>query len=166
MIKKVLQLLAALIICQAAGVIGSLFTSNAIYTWYAELNKPSFNPPSEVFAPVWILLYLMMGISLWLVWQKLEVKKWHFWTTKNKVAYTGIVLFLIQLALNSLWSIFFFGLHNPLAALIVIIELWAMILLTIIWFWRVSKPASILLWPYLGWVSFATVLNVMFVILN
>lgn len=165
-IKKFFELIAAIVVCQLAGIIGSVFSNNAMYDWYDSLNKPAFTPPDAVFGPVWVALYLLMGIALWLVWQKLKVKKWHFWTTKNKVAYVAITLFFIQLLLNTLWSIVFFGMQNPLAALVVIVELLVFIAITVVWFWKVDKLASILLWPYLGWVGFATVLNLMIVILN
>ena len=164
--KKFFELIAAIVVCQLAGILGSIFTSQTVSSWYVELTKPSFTPPDAVFGPVWITLYTLMGIALWLVWQKRDVKKWFLFTGKNKVANTGLVLFLIQLLMNILWSIMFFGLENPWAGFIVIVELLIFIVLTIIWFWRVNKLASILLWPYLAWVSFATALNLMIALLN
>jgi benzodiazapine receptor len=149
-IKDLLKLIASIIICQLAGFIGSLFTTPAIPTWYATLRKPTFTPPSWVFFPVWTTLFLLMGISLFLVWQK---------TLKERKVKIALSLFAIQLVLNTLWSIFFFGLKSPLLAFIEIVILWFAILLTILKFFKVSKPAGILLLPYILWVSWAAVLN-------
>jgi tryptophan-rich sensory protein len=151
------KLLASILLCQLAGVIGSVFTASSLENWYILLEKPSFNPPSWVFFPVWTTLYTLMGISLYLVWekglQKPEVKK-------------GILIFGIQLGLNSLWSFLFFGLKSPYYAFIEIILLWFAILLTILQFRKISKTASYLLLPYIVWVSFAAVLNYYIWILN
>lgn len=117
--------------------------------WYAELNKPSWNPPGWLFGPVWTVLYSMMAVAAWLVWQfggfRLQGRalKWY----------------LAQLLLNALWSPLFFGLHSPGLALGEILLLWVAIAITMRKFWRVSKWAGWLMVPYLGWVSFATVLN-------
>jgi len=143
-----------------AGVIGSVFTAPAITSWYASLNKPSFNPPNWVFAPVWTLLYVLMGIALFLVWNK-----------KNKgkgmpVARKGIVIFAIQLFLNALWSLAFFGMHSPKAGLVVIALLWIAIIANIILFRKVSRTAALLLVPYILWVSFAAALNLAIMIIN
>ncbi len=151
------KLLASILLCQLAGVIGSVFTASSLENWYLLLEKPYFNPPSWVFFPVWTTLYILMGISLYLVWekglQKPEVKK-------------GILIFGIQLGLNSLWSFLFFGLKSPYYAFIEIILLWFAILLTILQFRKTSKTASYLLLPYIVWVSFAAVLNYYIWILN
>lgn len=151
------KLLASILLCQLAGVIGSVFTASSLENWYFLLEKPSFNPPSWVFFPVWTTLYTLMGISLYLVWekglQKPEVKK-------------GILIFGIQLGLNSLWSFLFFGLKSPYYAFIEIILLWFAIFLTILQFRKISKTASYLLLPYIVWVSFAAVLNYYIWILN
>jgi translocator protein len=128
-----------------------------VRTWYAGLNKPSFNPPGWIFGPVWTTLYIIMGIALYLVWRNSLVDK------KTKIA---VVLFSIQMALNLLWSILFFGMHNPLAGLIDIALLWTLILATMIAFYRISRPAGLLLVPYFLWVSFASVLNYMLWSLN
>ncbi|MCF7861877.1 tryptophan-rich sensory protein [Candidatus Woesearchaeota archaeon] len=152
-----LKLISSIVICQLAGIIGSVFTISSVSTWYQTLNKPFFNPPSWLFGPVWTILYLMMGISLYLVWIK-GIK-----TKNEKIA---VYLFLFQLVLNLLWSILFFGIRSPLFALIEIIILWAVILLTIGYFYRISKPASYLLMPYIAWVSFAAVLNFFIYYLN
>jgi len=153
MINK-LKLIIALVICQLAGLIGSLFNRASLEKWYPFLNKPSFNPPNWVFMPVWITLFVLMGISFYLIWSKRYI---------NKKAYNW---FIIQLILNVLWSAFFFGLRNPLLAFFEIIVLWIFILLTIIEFYRVDKVAGYLLIPYIVWVSFAAILNLSIVILN
>lgn len=153
-LNNIIKLIISIIICQLAGFIGSLFTSPSIPTWYAALNKPSFNPPNWLFAPVWTALYLLIGIALYLVWIN---KK------RNKSA---ITFFTIQLMLNSLWSLLFFGLKNPFLAFIEIIILWSFILLTMISFYKISKPASYLLIPYILWVSFAALLNFSIWLLN
>ena len=152
-----LKLISSIVICQLAGIIGSFFTSSSVSNWYVTLNKPFFNPPSWVFGPVWITLYLMMGISLYIVWNG---------GLRNKHAKIAITIFGIQLLLNSVWSILFFGLQSPLSAFIEIVLLWGAILATIIYFYRISKIASYLLIPYFLWVSFAAVLNLAIVYLN
>ncbi len=152
-----LKLIAAIVICQAAGGIGSIFTTQSVSTWYLTLNKPIFNPPSWVFAPVWTLLFLLMGISLYLVWNKREEQE-----RRSK----AIIFFSIQYILNIAWSFFFFYLQNPLAAFIEILFLWFFILLTILYFYKTSKIAAYLLIPYIIWVSFAAVLNFSIYLLN
>ena len=149
--NKFLKLLLAIIICEGAGLIGSFFTVTSVKTWYTTLNKPFFNPPAWVFGPVWTTLYLMMGISLYLVWGKKRVNLKWFW---------------IQLILNSIWSIIFFGLKNPTLAFLEIILLWGAIFLTISSFWKYNKTSAYLLVPYLLWVSLATILNLSIVLLN
>jgi tryptophan-rich sensory protein len=155
--KDLLRLAISLIICQLAGFIGSLFTRPAISGWYAALNKPSFTPPSAVFGPVWFSLYVMMGISLFLVWHH---------GSRGQNVRTGMILFVIQLVLNTLWSILFFGFRSPPAGLVGILILWVAILLTLIHFWKVSRSAGVLLVPYIAWVSFAAVLNTSLWVLN
>jgi benzodiazapine receptor len=153
----VFKLISSIILCQLAGFIGSLFTRAAVPTWYATLSKPTFTPPSGVFGPVWTTLYLLMGISLFLVWRTdgdLQQRR------------KALAVFYLQLALNALWSILFFGLRSPLAGLVGIICLWTAIWLTIHLFYRISRMAVLLLAPYLLWVSFAVVLNVSIFILN
>lgn len=149
--KDLLRLIGLIVLCEGAGIIGSIFSFNSINTWYLTLEKPFFNPPSFVFGPVWTILYLLMGISLFLVWGK---KK------------TDLRWFFAQLALNTIWSIIFFGLKNPLLAFIVLIFLWISIYQSIKSFRKVNKTASYLLYPYLGWVSFAGTLNLSIVLLN
>jgi tryptophan-rich sensory protein len=147
---KILKLVVSILVCQGAGIVGAFFTSPAIPTWYATLEKPSFNPPNWLFAPVWTILFLLMGVSLYLIWSK---------GLENKKAKTAIFIFVLQLILNILWSILFFGLQSPLYAFGGIIILWLAILLTIVSFYKISKTAGLLLLPYIFWVSFAAILN-------
>jgi len=152
--RKIIKLVFSMAICLLAGFIGSVFTTPSIATWYASLNKPAFNPPNWIFGPVWTALYILMGISLCLFWDR---------KTKSKKSYA---IFSIQLGLNILWSIIFFALHSPFLAFIEIILLWIAILLTILNFHKVSKTAAYLLIPYICWVSFASVLNLFILLLN
>ena len=148
--RVIFKLIVSLIVCQLAGFVGSLFTTPSIPTWYASLAKPSFTPPNWVFSPVWISLFVLMGISLFLLWEK---------TLHYPGVRTAMFWFAVQLGLNMLWSILFFGLKSPFLALIGIIVLWIAIFLTILKSFRVSKLAGMLLIPYLIWVSFAAGLN-------
>lgn len=154
---NVFRLLASVMVCQLAGVIGSIFTASSLEGWYFLLEKPTFNPPSWVFFPVWTILYTLMGISLYLVWKQ---------GIKEREVKTGVFLFGLQLGLNTLWSLLFFGLKSPYYAFLEILILWAAILLTIIQFWKISKSASLLLIPYILWVSFAALLNYQIWVLN
>ena len=148
--SNIIRLIGAILICQAAGGIGALAMGSSLSTWYVTLNKPSFNPPGWVFGPVWGLLYTLMGIAAWLVWNK---------GLDNPTVRAGLILFAAQLALNSAWTFLFFGLKMPFAAFVEIIILWVAILLTTIFFFKVSTAAGILMMPYILWVSFASVLN-------
>lgn len=152
---KLPTLIFSILITQGAGFVGSIFTTPSIPTWYQGLNKPSFTPPNYIFAPVWTMLYLFMGISLYMI---LVLKE------KNKAP--ALRLFFIQLFLNSLWSIVFFGLRDPFSGLIVIVALWIVVLLTIIKFYKLNKNAGLLLIPYLIWISFASLLNYYIYLLN
>lgn len=154
---NIFKLITSIVICLLAGIIGSVFTASSIETWYALLEKPAFNPPSWLFSPVWTILYILMGISLYIVWEK---------GLEYPGVKLGMTLFGIQLVLNTVWSILFFGLQAPFYAFIEIIFLWIMILLTILQFRKISKKASYLLIPYILWVSFAAVLNYYIWILN
>lgn len=144
------KLLLSILIAQAAGGLGSIATSRSLRDWYPALQKPSFNPPNWVFGPVWTILFTLMGIAAFLVWQKgadkPEVKR-------------ALTIYGVQLGLNTLWSIVFFGLKSPLYGLIDIALLLAAILATIIAFFAASIPAALLLIPYFLWVSFASILN-------
>lgn len=155
--SNILKLILSIVICQLAGFIGAIFTMDSIPTWYAALNKPSFNPPNNVFGPVWTILYVMMGISMFLIWKE---------GLKNKDVKNAFIFFIIQLILNSLWSVVFFGAHSVLGGLIIIVLLWLAVLYCIISFRKISRVASILLIPYLLWITFATLLNYYILILN
>lgn len=147
---EILKLAVSIVICQLAGIIGSFFTTPSIPTWYAALKKPPFTPPNWLFAPVWTTLFLLMGISLFLVWRK---------SGSVPRVRTALVIFAAQLALNVLWSILFFGLRSPLAGFVEILVLWIAILLTVLSFYKISPLAGVLLIPYILWVSFAAFLN-------
>jgi len=151
------KLVISIFICQMAGVVGSFFTAPAIKKWYVFLQKPTFAPPNWVFAPVWTTLYLLMGISLYLVWKKGLDKK----EIKN-----SFNLFLIQLFFNSLWSVIFFGFRSILGGLIEIFVLLVLIVVIIKKFYKIEKLSSYLLIPYLLWGMFATFLNYQIVRLN
>jgi len=154
--NKISKLLASMIICELAGAMGSVFTISQINGWYAGLVKPSFNPPNWIFAPIWTALFILMGIALYLVWTgKKEI-------SKKK----AVQIFAVQLVLNVLWSLVFFGLHSPVMGFLIIVPLWIAIFLTIKEFYKISKVASYLLVPYILWVSFASVLNAFIWFLN
>jgi tryptophan-rich sensory protein len=152
-----LKLAAVIVGVELIGSIGAIFTMSAIPTWYAHLARPSIAPPNWVFGPVWTLLFALMGIAAFLVWRA----GW-----KRRDVKIALAIFLGQLALNVLWSVLFFGLHSPKAAFLELVVLWLAILATIGAFAKISKPAAILLLPYILWVSFAGALNVAFWMLN
>lgn len=150
-------LLLFILLAQSAGLLGSLFTFSAIPTWYATLNKPFFSPPNYLFGPVWTTLYALMGISAYLIYRRYQFGKkakifWQFYWT--------------QLILNSLWSILFFGFKSPLFAFLEIIILWYYIYHTLREARALNHLAAYLLYPYLAWVSFASLLNLAILILN
>ena len=149
-IKSWPKLLFSLFITQAAGFVGSIFTTPKIDNWYQTLNKPFFQPPNWLFGPVWTLLFLLMGISLYLIW----TGAWH-----HKLKEEAILIFIAQLVLNVFWSITFFGFQNTALAFLEILVLWTSILFTILYFAKLNKTAAYLLVPYIFWVSFASVLN-------
>ncbi len=168
--KPLLALVTCLIIPQLFALIGAYFTTPAISGWYSTLVKSPLNPPSWVFAPVWTVLFLLMGVAAFLVCKKgmdPRMRKDDKRGSEDDRGGNGnerkvilaLTIFGLQLVLNTLWSIIFFGMHNPGAALVEIVILWIAILATVITFYRVSKPASYLLLPYILWVSFAAVLN-------
>ena len=152
-----LKLILAIIICQTAGLIGALFTRSAIPDWYAFLTKPELAPPNWIFAPVWTTLYLLMGIAAFLIWKRGLDR------TDVRLA---LSIFTVQLVLNTLWSIIFFGLRAPGWAFIEIALMWVAILASIIAFSKISKTAAWLLVPYILWVSFAAYLNYSIYVLN
>jgi len=147
---KIVKFVVSVLVCQAAGLIGSVFTAPSIATWYAGIAKPAFNPPNWVFAPVWTTLFFLMGVSLYLIWEK---------GLESRDARLAVSVFGAQLVLNIIWSVLFFGLQNPFLAFLEIIALWIAILASIIVFHRISKTAAYLLVPYILWVSFAAFLN-------
>jgi len=142
--------LISLLITLAIGFTAFLFNRTEVAGWYSTLNKPVFNPPSWLFAPVWTCIYILIAIAAYLVWER----------RNNSIDYlTTRTVYILQLVLNFSWSIVFFGLHEIVAALLVIILLWIMIVLNVRWFGKFSKTASWLLLPYFLWVSFAAILN-------
>jgi translocator protein len=155
--KKILLFVIALGICLFAGYIGSYYATPEIPTWYAGLNKPDLTPPTWVFAPVWTVLYIFMGISLYWILES---------GMKNHEAKLGLILFIFQLVLNVGWSYLFFGLHSTFFSFLIIIMLWAVLISTMVQVFRISIPAAAILFPYICWVSFAAYLNYAILILN
>jgi benzodiazapine receptor len=156
-LKKLLHSIFFVLLCESAGLVGTIATIPAIPTWYAALEKPAFNPPPAVFGPVWTVLYLLMGIAAFLVYEK----GW-----KHKQVRVAMILFGMQLVLNTFWSLIFFGLHAPIPAFAEIMLLFGFIILTMRAFFRVRREAGWLLLPYLLWVGFASILNLAIVVLN
>lgn len=148
--KKIVCISVAVFVCLAIGFLSGFATQSSVNTWYTTLNKPDFNPLDVIFAPIWGILYILMGIAAGIVWSK---GFHHIWVK------TALYHFGFQLLFNALWSIVFFGFRSPSWALLVILVLLILIILTIRWFRVVSKMAALLLIPYLLWVGFATVLN-------
>lgn len=155
--KEVYKLVVSVVICFAAGLIGSLFTFSSIANWYALLNRPAFAPPNWLFGPVWTMLYFLMGVSLFLVWGR---------SSSEAKVKRSLILFFVHLAFNTAWSIVFFGLQQIFLAFLVILVLWFLIILVILNFYKINKVAAYLLVPYLYWVTFASVLNYSFWLLN
>lgn len=154
--KSITPFIISLFVVFLTGFIGSLFTMPNISSWYVFLNKPFFSPPNWLFGPAWSFLYLLMGISAFLIWQKRDNPK-----TKPALGF-----YAIQLVLNALWSIIFFGMKNPGLAFLEILFLLGFIIITAIKFYQIDKKASLLFIPYILWVSFAAVLNYYLWILN
>ena len=149
-VKRPFLLVKSILICQGAGIIGSLFTAPAVRNWYQTINKPSFNPPNWVFAPVWTTLFILMGIALYLVWRE---------SSQDKKVTRIRLIFFVHLGLNILWSVLFFGRQNPGLAFLEILVLLGFIIYLVKAFGRINKTAGWLLVPYLAWVSFASILN-------
>ena len=148
--NNTIKLIISVAVPLAVGGLSGFATARGVADWYPALTKPTFNPPAWIFGPVWTVLYIMMGGAAFLVWRKgLEVDG-------VRIALT---VFVVQLSLNGLWSILFFGMQAPGWALVEIILLWIAIGVTTVFFLRVALPAGVLLLPYWGWVTFATVLN-------
>jgi len=149
------RLIISLAAPQLAGLIGSFFTIPAISTWYTLLQKPSFSPPNWLFGPAWIVLYILMGISIYLIWSAYAKAP----AEKNKKIKPTLWLFWIHLFFNAIWSIIFFGFQNPGLAFLNILIIWVFIVVLMVKFWRINKLAAYLLIPYFLWVSFASILN-------
>ncbi len=156
-IKEIPRLIISILIVFIAGGIGTVATLSQITTWYATLVKPTWAPPNWLFGPVWTTLYVLIGVALFLVWRE---------GINRKDVKIAILIFAVQLILNVLWSVIFFGFHSLLGGFITIILLWIAILANIIVFYRVSKPAGLLLVPYIIWVSIASYLNYSVYVLN
>ncbi|MFA4999610.1 MAG: TspO/MBR family protein [Parcubacteria group bacterium] len=155
--SNALKLIVTIVISELAGIIGSIFTTPSIASWYADLVKPELAPPNWIFAPVWTTLFALMGIAAFLIWKK---------GLNHRNVKIALGIFISQLVLNMLWSIIFFGLHSPIGAFIEIIFLWLAIIITIVSFAKISRTAAWLLVPYILWVSFAGYLNFMIWVLN
>jgi len=149
--NKIVKIIIALIICLAVGYSASTVTRPSVESWYPTLVKPVFNPPNWIFMPMWTLLYILMAVAAGLVWDKIKEQ-----TEEVKKA---LLFFIIQLTLNAIWSYLFFGLKNPLLALIEIALLWLMIYETYLKFIKINRIAGYILIPYMAWVAFAAVLN-------
>ena len=145
------KLVLSILICQAAGIAGSFFTASSLEGWYPTLIKPAFTPPGWFIGLVWIILYTLMGLALFLVIRE---------GTEKPEVKAALIIFALQLVVNVLWSLAFFGLKSPLAGIVVILILWVLILLTIIRFLPISRAAALLMVPYILWVSFAAFLNI------
>lgn len=155
--RNIFKLIVSLLLPLSAGWAGSIFTRNSIDDgWYASLNQPFFNPPSEVFGPVWTTLYILLGISLYIVWKEVPGRK-----RENALG-----VFALQLLLNFLWTLFFFYFKDIEIALLDIIALWISVAVMMVMFIRVKPLAGWLNIPYLLWVSFATALNIAYYVLN
>lgn len=149
--NKTVKIAIALIVCLLVGYSASVVTRPSVETWYPTIVKPIFNPPNWIFMPMWTLLYILMAVAAGLVWDKIK--------EQNETVKKALAFFLIQLTLNAIWSYLFFGLKNPMLALIEIALLWLMIYETYLKFIKINKTAGYLLIPYLAWVSFAAILN-------
>ena len=148
--KKLKQIAIAIFICLLAGLVGSMATQTSVNTWYVSINKPVFNPPNRLFAPVWTTLFILMGVAAGIVWNRGFYHKW---------VKTALYHFGFQLLLNIAWSLVFFGLKEIFGALLIVISLFVLLLFTFKWFKVVNEKAAYLLIPYIIWVAFATILN-------
>lgn len=153
------KIVIAVVVCLVIGLSGSIATNTSLTTWFTTLNKPSWNPPNWLFAPVWTTLFILMGIAAGLIW--------HEGTDKGDTrAKPAMIWFGMQLILNLLWSFSFFGAQSLILGLVNILILWVAILITILKFRAIKPIAAWLMVPYILWVSFATVLNITFLYLN
>lgn len=151
------HMLGSVALAEVVGLFGSLFTYPSVTTWYVTLEKPWWTPPGALFGPVWVFLYALMGIAAYIVWMLKD---------KKNGGGEALKIYGVQLAVNGLWSYVFFGLKNPLAALLVLIALWCLILATTVRFWKVRQAAGVLFLPYLAWTTFALALNAAILQLN
>jgi len=151
------KLIISLVLPFIAGFIGALATMPALPQWYASLTKPALNPPDWIFAPIWSILYLMMGFALYLIWRQLSNPSIATW--QKPAIRQSISIFLLHLVINSAWSIVFFSAQSPFTALFVITFLLLLIIILIIKFYLIDKAAAFLLLPYFLWTCFATYLN-------
>ena len=149
--NKYIKIAIALLVCLAVGYSASTVTRPSVEIWYPTLVKPIFNPPNWIFMPMWTLLYILMAVAAGLVWDKIK--------EQNAEVKKALGFFLIQLILNAIWSYLFFGLKNPMLALIEIALLELMIYETYLKFRKINKTAGYLLIPYMAWVGFAMILN-------
>lgn len=149
--NKITKIVIALIVCLMVGYSASMVTRPSVESWYPTIIKPSFNPPNWIFMPVWTFLYVLMAVAAGLVWDKIKEQK--------ETVKIALGFFLVQLTLNAIWSYLFFGLKNPMLALIEIVLLWLMIYETYLKFLKINKIAGYLLIPYMAWVGFAGILN-------
>jgi len=156
-IREIPKLIASILIVFLGAGLGSVATTSELTSWYAALAKPAWNPPNWVFGPVWSILYVLMGIALFLVWRE--------GLDRRDVRY-AILIFAVQLGLNIAWSVVFFGLNSIIGGLVVIFILWLAIWANIVAFYVISKPAGLILIPYLIWVSIASYLNYTIYLLN
>lgn len=156
--NKEIKIAIWVVICLVVGYVSSMYTRSSITTWYPTLEKPFFNPPNWLFAPVWTMLYILMGVSAGLIWQKIDNQK--------ELVKKGLFFFTIQLILNGFWSVLFFGWSNILLSLIEIILLFLFIFETYLTFKKLDKTASLLLLPYMVWVIFASILTASIYFLN
>lgn len=150
------KLIVSVLFPLSLGAFAGMFTAKTVPVWYAALNRPSFNPPGNLFGPVWTVLYILLGISLFLIWKQ----------EKSKERNLAILVFFIQLSLNFAWSFIFFYFNNIGLALAEILLLWVSIIAMLIQFYKIKPLAAYLNIPYLLWVSFASVLNASYYMLN
>ena len=151
-----LGLIVFIIMCLAVSSVGGAITATSVDTWYQALEKPPFNPPDWVFAPVWTALYILMGVAAWRIWRLRSSKAHHI----------ALSVFGLQLCLNLAWSFLFFGLQHINLALVEIVILLIVIIINMIMFWRLERLAGLLFVPYVAWVSYATILNASLSLLN
>ena len=166
--KKIYQkqsylLFVSVLVCQLSGIIAAYWTIPSLFTWYPNLQKPVFTPPNWVFAPVWTLLYLLMGISLYLIWRELYLNKKKI--DKSSISF-ALEIFAIQLLFNIWWPVIFFGLNAPFTGMAEMAILLILIIITIVSFLRINRVSAYLLIPYILWTVYALVINISIVILN